>query len=136
MNILNRIKTINNYHEGRLVDQYDGLEDIIDNSLKKFEKMAIAFNNNEPLEIRKNVKKMRAQLRKLENLVKITNKMELETRFTNMKEDLAESIRTFMNANDINENITFKTSGALFKAFEKYNKLKEFEEIPKVIESE
>ena len=78
---------------------------------------------------------MRAQLRKLENLVKITNKMELQNRFANMKEDLAESIRTFMNANDINENITFKTSGALFKAFEKYNKLKEFEEIPKVIES-
>ena len=43
-----------------------------------------------------------------------------------MKDDLAESIRTFMNANDINENITFKTSGSLFKAFEKYNKLKEF----------
>ena len=40
-----------------------------------------------------------------------------------------------MNANDINENITFKNTGSLFKAFEKYNKLKEFEAIPNLIES-
>lgn len=53
-----------------------------------------------------------------------------------MRDDLGESIRAFMNANDINENITFKNTASLFKAFEKYNKLKEFQEIPKVIESE
>ena len=40
-----------------------------------------------------------------------------------------------MNANDINENITFKNTGSLFKAFDKYNKLKEFEAIPNLIES-
>ena len=52
-----------------------------------------------------------------------------------MKDELGGSIRTFMNANDINENITFKNTGSLFKAFEKYNKLKEFEAIPNLIES-
>ena len=78
---------------------------------------------------------MRAQLGKLENLVKITNKKGLETRFARMKDDLATSIRSFMKTNNINENITFKKSDALSRAFEKYNKLKEFEEISRVIES-
>ena len=52
-----------------------------------------------------------------------------------MKEDLEESIRIFMKENDINENITLKNTSTLFRTFERYNKLKEFKKIPKLIES-
>lgn len=54
-----------------------------------------------------------------------------------MKNELGESFRTFMNANDINENINFTNLELLCqKTFKKYNKLKEFEEIYKVIDSQ
>ena len=48
LNILNKIKTIQNYHEDSLLDQFNGVEDIIGRLFKKFEKMATAFNNNDP----------------------------------------------------------------------------------------
>ena len=62
-------------------------------------------------------------MKTLSDSVKNTNKMLEPTCPDIMKEDLEESIRTFMN--DINENITFKNTSFLFKVFEKYNKLKE-----------
>ena len=74
LNILHKVKTIRDYHQGSLIDSYNDLQEIIYSLFKKFEKIVAEFNNNKALQIRRDAKTMRLHLKRLSDMIKITNK--------------------------------------------------------------
>ena len=130
---LEKIETINKYHDNKLSEQFEGLQMIIEKSISRFDKISEAFSNNESNKIKKDVKKMRTQFKQLGNMIKITGSIKLQERFSELKDSLGQSIGSFIAANDISEIIGFRNDGALNRNLEKLKKLNEFKPIANFI---
>lgn len=124
LKFLDKIEAIKKYHEGKLTEQFEGLEIILEISMNRFLKISDAFNKNDSFELKKYIKKMRSQFKQLENMIEITESNTLKKRFEELKENLRDSISNFIAMNDCAENMGLKTIGPLFRLLEKLKKLK------------